>query len=59
MFLAAGVVTIIAIPPGLALGGRTRRLTAERTATGTAAAGGSGGDEGLDGEDELESTIAL
>jgi MFS family permease len=59
MFLAAGVVTIIAIPPGLALGGRARRLTAERTATGTAAAGGAGGLDGLDGEDGLESTIAL
>jgi MFS family permease len=58
MFLAAGVVTIIAIPPGLALGGRTRRLTAERTATGTAAAKAEGGD-GLDGEDGLGSTIAL
>ena len=59
MFLAAGVVTIIAIPPGLALGGRTRRLTAERTATGTAAAAGAEGGDGLDDEDGLESTIAL
>ena len=38
MFLAAGVVTIIAIPPGLALGGRTRRLTAEPAATGAVGA---------------------
>jgi hypothetical protein len=60
MFLAAGVVTIIAIPPGLALGGRTRRLTAgtatTRASTTTA---GAGGNDGLDGEDGLGSTIAL
>jgi MFS family permease len=61
MFLAAGVVTIIAIPPGLALGGRTRRLTAGTAATRSpaAAAGGTGGNDGLDGEDGLESPIAL
>ena len=59
MFLVAGVVTIIAIPPGLALGGWTRRLTAERMATGAVAAAGAGGSDGVDGEDELESTIAL
>jgi MFS family permease len=62
MFLAAGVVTIIAIPPGLALGGRTRRLTPERGSTGErSAAGGSGtgGTGGVDDEDELGSTIAL
>jgi hypothetical protein len=61
MFLAAGVVTIIAIPPGLALGGRTRRLTAGTAATRSpaAAAGGTGGSDGLDGEDGLESPIAL
>jgi MFS family permease len=58
-FLAAGVVTIIAIPPGLALGGRTRRLTAEPTARGAVAAGGPGGSDGSDGGDELGSTIAL
>jgi MFS family permease len=60
MFLAAGVVTIIAIPPGLALGGRTRRLTAgtatTRASTTTA---GVGGNDGLDGEDGLDSTYAL
>jgi hypothetical protein len=56
MFLAAGVVTIIAIPPGLALGSRTRRLSAGATTTAASAAGGS---DGLDGEEELESTIAL
>jgi MFS family permease len=61
MFLAAGVVTIIAIPPALALGGRTRRLTAERTASSADAAGGSGdgGTSALDGEDGLDSTAAL
>jgi MFS family permease len=58
MFLAAGVVTIIAIPPGLALGGRARRLTREPVATGAAAGQGAGG-AGRDGEDELGSSIAL
>src|SRR4029079_12393789 len=48
MFLAAGVVTIVAIPPGLALGGRARRLTAGAAASaglpGTATGGsGAGG----------------
>ena len=56
MFLVAGVVTIVAIPPGLALGRRTRMLPAERTAV---AAGGAGGAGGPDGAEELESTIAL
>jgi hypothetical protein len=56
MFLAAGVVTIVAIPPGLALGGRTRRLSAGSTTSGELAAAGSGG---RDGRDELESPIAL
>ena len=60
MFLVAGVVTIVAIPPGLALGSRTRRLTPERTAGGAGAATGDGGGPGgRDGEDELGSTIAL
>jgi MFS family permease len=53
MFLAAGIVTIVAIPPGLALGGRARRLRAE-VPEGRAAGGG-----GRDGEDELEAPIAL
>jgi len=44
VFLAAGIVTIVAIPPGLALGRRTRPAAAE---------------SGLGGRDELESTIAL
>jgi MFS family permease len=60
MFLAAGVVTIIAIPPGLALGGRTRRLTAGTAAPrATTATAGAGGNDGLDGEDGLDSTFAL
>jgi MFS family permease len=59
MFLAAGVVTIVAIPPGLALGRRSRMLPAERTAARTVAAGDAGGAGGPDGQDELESTIAL
>ncbi len=58
MFLVAGVVTFIAIPPGLALGGRTRRLKAERTANG-AVAGATGGNDGRDGGDELGPTTAL
>jgi hypothetical protein len=59
MFVVAGVVTIVAIPPGLALGGRTRRLTAEPSATGPVGAAGAGGSDGLDGQDGFESTIAL
>ncbi len=60
IFLVAGVVTIVAIPPGLALGGRARRLTAERTAREPGAAtGDGGGPHERDGEDELGSTIAL
>ena len=56
MFLAAGVVTIVAIPPGLALGGRARRLTADVPQPGTSeAAGGAGRHDA----DELESSIAL
>jgi MFS family permease len=59
MFLVAGVVTIIAIPPGLALGRRTRRLTADPTTTDSAAEGRAGGTDGHDGEEGLGSTIAL
>ncbi len=61
LFLVAAVVTAVAIPPGLALGGRARMLrdeTAERA--GAAAAGGAGGDgtgAGFDGE--AEPTLAL
>ena len=58
IFLVAGVVTLVAIPAGLAIGGRPGRLTAERTgqAAGSDAAGGT---DGLDGRDELGSSIAL
>jgi hypothetical protein len=59
IFLVAGVVTVVAIPPGLALGGRTRRLTTGRTAIDAGAAAGAGGSAGPDGRDELESPIAL
>jgi hypothetical protein len=58
MFLAAGIVTVVAIPPGLALGRRARRLTGGSVAS-DAAATRSGGSDGSDGRDELESTIAL
>jgi hypothetical protein len=57
MFLAAGVVTIVAIPPGLALG-RTRRLP-EAAPTDAAARRGAGGSDGPDGGDGLDSAIAL
>jgi MFS family permease len=57
IFLAAGVVTVVAIPPGLALGGRTRRLSTGRAATDAGAATTTGG--GPDGRDELEAPIAL
>ena len=59
MFLAAGVVVAVAIPPGLALGGRTRRLTAGSGADARAATAGHGGGDADDGGDGLESTIAL
>jgi MFS family permease len=59
MFLAAGAVTIVAIPPGLALGRQARMLPAERAAAGAVAAGGAGGAGGPDGQDDLEATIAL
>ena len=59
IFLVAGVVTVVAIPPGLALGGRARRLATERNAAGGAATAGAGGGDGGDGEDGLDATIAL
>jgi MFS family permease len=59
MFLVAGIVTVIAIPPGLALGRRTRRLTAERTATDAVAGDGTGGVDGRDGRDEPSPTTVL
>jgi MFS family permease len=64
MFLVAGVVTVVAIPPGLALGRRTRMLPAEPTAAGAVVAGpdaaaGAGGAAAADGDEELGATIAL
>jgi MFS family permease len=58
IFLVAGVVTIVAIPPGLALGGRTRRLSAGSMASETLVAAEAGGTR-RDGHDELEAPIAL
>ncbi len=59
IFLAAGVVTVVAIPPALALGGRARRLSTGRAATDADAMTGPGGIAGPDGRDELEAPIAL
>ena len=56
LFVAAGVVTIVAIPPGLALGARPRMLAPERAARAAAAAGDRPDPEG---QDDLEPTIAL
>jgi len=55
LFLVAGVVTIIAIPPGLALAARPRMLPGEaRGGAGTAAGdGASGGGDGADGPDGI------
>jgi MFS family permease len=58
IFLAAGIVTIVAIAPGLALGGRARRLTPGPSAGEHAAAADGGGDPS-DGVDGLEGTLAL
>ncbi len=55
LFVVAGVVTIVAIPPGLALGGRTRMLATDRAGRGSATAGGSE----PDGSDERRPTTAL
>ena len=50
LFLVAGLVTVVAIPPGLALPSRPRMLPADGAADGAVAAGGGG--DGLDGEAE-------
>jgi hypothetical protein len=51
LFLVAGIVTLVAIPPGLALASRPRMLPggpeAERGAA--AGSGGTGGGDGFDG----------
>jgi MFS family permease len=58
MFAVAGIVTVIAIPSGLALGARTRRLTAEPARDGATIGAGEGRTDGDDGEN-LEPSIAL
>ena len=55
LFVAAGVVTIVAIPPGIALGGRARMLATDRADRGSATAGGPD----PDGIDERRPTTAL
>jgi MFS family permease len=55
LFVAAGVVTIIAIPPGLALGGRAGMLATDRAGRGSATAGGPD----PDGSNERRPTTAL
>ncbi len=62
LFLVAGAVTALAIPPSLLLGGRTRMLGGERTAAESAvAAGGSHPDgfEPAEPSDPGESTAVL
>jgi MFS family permease len=59
IFLVAGVVTLVAIPPGLALGKRTRRLSTGRTATDAVSGPATEGIASADGRDELESPITL
>ena len=53
LFVVAGVVVVVAIPPGLALGSRPRMLAGESTARRAAAAGGP---PDADGPDDLVST---
>jgi MFS family permease len=55
LFVAAGVVTLVAIPPGLALGRRAGMLATDRAARGSAIAGGPD----PDGSDERRPTTAL
>jgi MFS family permease len=56
LFVAAGIVTMVAIPPGLALGGRARMLATDRAARTSAA---SDGPPEPDGTDDRRPTIAL
>jgi len=60
LFLVAGVVTLVAIPPGLALGRRGRMLARQRV-PGAAAAVGEGGDRASDDTDteDAEPSLAL
>jgi hypothetical protein len=53
LFVVAGIVTLVAIPPGLALGSRPRMLAGESAARGVAAAGGP---PDPDGPDDLASS---
>jgi hypothetical protein len=52
LFLVAGLVTVVAIPPALALAGKPRMLPGEAAAGAVAAGAGSGGGggDGADGE---------
>jgi hypothetical protein len=45
LFVSAGIVTIVAIPPGLALGGRARMLANDRPESGAAPTGGPDPDD--------------
>jgi MFS family permease len=53
LFIVAGAVAIVAIPPGLALGSRPRMLAGESAARGVA---GAGGPPDPDGPDDLVSS---
>jgi MFS family permease len=55
LFVVAGVVVVVAIPPGLALGHRPRMLAGESAARGAAAAGGPPDPDGPD--DLVSSTL--
>lgn len=55
LFVVAGVVTIVAIPPGLALGGRAGMLATDRAGRGSATPGGPDPDD----SDERRPTTAL
>ena len=52
LFLVAGVVSVVAIPPGLALASRPRMLPEDGEAAGVTAGARGGGDDGHDGEAE-------
>jgi MFS family permease len=60
LFLVAGIVTLVAIPPGLALGRRGRMLARDHV-PGPAVAAGVGGDRPIDDADtdDAEPSLAL
>jgi hypothetical protein len=58
-FVAAAAVTILAIPPGLALGRRARMLAGESVADGATSPGGTDRADGRDRHDGRKPTIAL